>query len=84
MQMKKLLLAVTVLGMALAPWLTPQLKASLSSMARFADGSGWKSVAGLLEHDDYTVQTSDNGGCHSDLLARFPYVSLPHKDRSPQ
>jgi hypothetical protein len=29
-------------------------------------------------------QTSDNVGCHSDLLAGFPYVGPPHQDRSPQ
>jgi len=82
--MKKLLVAVTVLGMALAPLAHAAVKSVALVHGAFADGSGWKSVAGLLEHDDYTVQASDNVGCHSDLLTSFPYVSLPHKDRSPQ
>jgi hypothetical protein len=29
-------------------------------------------------------QTSDNVGCHSDLLAGFPYVGPPHQGRSPR
>ncbi len=53
--MKKLLLAVTVLGMALAPLAHAAVKSVVLVHGAFADGSGWKPVADLLEHDGYTV-----------------------------
>jgi hypothetical protein len=53
--MKKLLLAVTVLVMALAPLAHAAVKSIVLVHGAFADGSGWKPVAGLLEHDGYTV-----------------------------
>jgi len=53
--MKKLLLAVTVLGMALASMAQAAVKSVVLVHGAFADGSGWKPVAGILEHDGYTV-----------------------------
>jgi pimeloyl-ACP methyl ester carboxylesterase len=53
--MKKSLLAVSVLGMALAPLAHAAVKSVVLVHGAFADGSGWKPVAGILEHDGYTV-----------------------------
>src|ERR1700732_1197364 len=53
--MKKSLLAISVLGMALAPLAHAAVKSVVLVHGAFADGSGWKPVAGILEHDGYTV-----------------------------
>ena len=53
--MKHLLLGVTVLGMALAPLAHAAVKNVVLVHGAFSDGSGWKPVAGILEHDGYTV-----------------------------
>ena len=53
--MKKSLIAVSVLGMALAPLAHAAVKSVVLVHGAFADGSGWKPVAGILEHDGYTV-----------------------------
>jgi pimeloyl-ACP methyl ester carboxylesterase len=53
--MKKLSLAVIVLGMALAPLAQAAVKNVVLVHGAFADGSGWKPVAALLEHDGYSV-----------------------------
>jgi pimeloyl-ACP methyl ester carboxylesterase len=53
--MKKLLLVFTVLGMALTPLAHAAVKSVVLVHGAFSDGSGWKAVAGLLEHDGYTV-----------------------------
>jgi pimeloyl-ACP methyl ester carboxylesterase len=53
--MKKSLLAVSVLGMAFAPLVQAAVKSVFLIHGAFADGFGWKPVAGILEHDGYTV-----------------------------
>jgi pimeloyl-ACP methyl ester carboxylesterase len=53
--MKKSLLAVSVLSMALAPLAHAAVKSVVLVHGAFADGSGWKPVASILEHDGYTV-----------------------------
>jgi pimeloyl-ACP methyl ester carboxylesterase len=53
--MKKLLLAFTVLGVALAPVTHAAVKSVVLVHGAFSDGSGWKPVAGILEHDGYRV-----------------------------
>jgi pimeloyl-ACP methyl ester carboxylesterase len=53
--MKKLLLAFIVLGTALTPLAHAAVKSVVLVHGAFSDGSGWKPVAGLLEHDGYTV-----------------------------
>jgi len=53
--MKKSLLAVSVLSMASAPLAHAAVKSVVLVHGAFADGSGWKPVAGILEHDGYTV-----------------------------
>ena len=53
--MKKSLIAVSVLGMALAPLAHAAVKSVVLVHGAFADGSGWKPVASILEHDGYTV-----------------------------
>jgi pimeloyl-ACP methyl ester carboxylesterase len=53
--MKKLLFATTVLCIALAPLADAAVKSVVLVHGAFADGSGWKPVAGILEHDGYAV-----------------------------
>ena len=53
--MKKSLLVVSVLSMALAPLAHAAVKSVVLVHGAFADGSGWKPVASILEHDGYTV-----------------------------
>jgi pimeloyl-ACP methyl ester carboxylesterase len=53
--MKTLTLAVAVLGIALTSLADAAVKNVVLVHGAFADGSGWKPVAGILEHDGYTV-----------------------------
>jgi pimeloyl-ACP methyl ester carboxylesterase len=54
--MKTLLLALTAtLGIALASVGHAAVKSVVLVHGAFADGSGWKPVAAILEHDGYTV-----------------------------
>jgi len=54
-RMKKFALALGVLGIALAPLVDAAVKSVVLVHGAFADGSGWKPVAAILEHDGYTV-----------------------------
>jgi pimeloyl-ACP methyl ester carboxylesterase len=53
--MKILSIAFAVLGMALAPLAQAGVKNIVLVHGAFADGSGWRPVAAILEHDGYTV-----------------------------
>jgi pimeloyl-ACP methyl ester carboxylesterase len=53
--MKRLQLALAVLGIALASFAHAGVKNVVLVHGAFADGSGWKPVATILEHDGYTV-----------------------------
>jgi pimeloyl-ACP methyl ester carboxylesterase len=53
--MKNLSLAVAVLGIALTPLADAAVKNVVLVHGAFADGSGWKPVATILEHDGYAV-----------------------------
>jgi hypothetical protein len=53
--MKQSPLAVIALPTALTPLAHAAVKSIVRVHGAFADGSGWKPVAGLLEHDGYTV-----------------------------
>jgi hypothetical protein len=44
-----------VLGMAMAPLAVAGVKNIVLVHGAFADGSGWRPVATILEHDGYTV-----------------------------
>ena len=54
--MKISVFAITAaLGIALASTAQAAVKSVVLVHGAFADGSGWKSVAGILEHDGYSV-----------------------------
>jgi len=53
--MKKLTLVLAVLGIALAPWAHAAVKSVVLVHGAFADGSGWKPVADILQRDGYTM-----------------------------
>jgi len=53
--MKKLLFALTVMSMAMTPLAQAAVKNVVLVHGAFADGSGWKPVATILERDGYTV-----------------------------
>jgi pimeloyl-ACP methyl ester carboxylesterase len=53
--MKTLSIALAMLGMALAPLAQGAVKNVVLVHGAFADGSGWRPVATILEHDGYTV-----------------------------
>jgi pimeloyl-ACP methyl ester carboxylesterase len=53
--MKTLTLALVVLGIALTSPAHAAVKSVVLVHGAFADGSGWKPVADILEHDGYTV-----------------------------
>lgn len=53
--MKNLTLAIAVLGLALTSLAHAAVRNVVLVHGAFADGSGWKPVAGILEHDGYTV-----------------------------
>lgn len=53
--MKNLALAVAVLGVTLTSLADAAVKNIVLVHGAFADGSGWKPVATILEHDGYTV-----------------------------
>jgi pimeloyl-ACP methyl ester carboxylesterase len=53
--MKNLTLAVAVLGVALTSFADAAVKNVVLVHGAFADGSGWKPVASILDHDGYTV-----------------------------
>jgi len=53
--MKTLPLALTILGITLTSLAHAAVKNVVVVHGAFADGSGWKSVADILEHDGYTV-----------------------------
>jgi pimeloyl-ACP methyl ester carboxylesterase len=53
--MKNLTLAVAILGVALTSFADAAVKSVVLVHGAFADGSGWKPVASILEHDGYTV-----------------------------
>jgi pimeloyl-ACP methyl ester carboxylesterase len=53
--MKSSLLALTVLGMSLTPLAQGAVKNIVLVHGAFADGSGWKPVATILQRDGYTV-----------------------------
>ena len=53
--MKTLSIAFALLGMAMAPLAVAGVKTVVLVHGAFADGSGWRPVASILEHDGYTV-----------------------------
>lgn len=53
--MKTLTLALAALGIALTSLSDAAIKSVVLVHGAFADGSGWRPVAGILEHDGYTV-----------------------------
>jgi pimeloyl-ACP methyl ester carboxylesterase len=53
--MKKLLAAFTVLAMSVTPLVQGAVKNVVLVHGAFADGSGWKPVASILERDGYAV-----------------------------
>ncbi len=53
--MKNLPLALAVLGITLTAMADAAVKNVVLVHGAFADGSGWKPVANILEHDGYTV-----------------------------
>jgi pimeloyl-ACP methyl ester carboxylesterase len=53
--MKNMLLALAFLGITLASPAEAAVKNVVLVHGAFADGSGWKAVATILEHDGYTV-----------------------------
>jgi pimeloyl-ACP methyl ester carboxylesterase len=53
--MKNLALVLTVLGITLTSLADAAVKNVVLVHGAFADGSGWKPVAEILEHDGYTV-----------------------------
>jgi pimeloyl-ACP methyl ester carboxylesterase len=54
-EMKTLSIVLAVLGMALTPLAQAGVKNIVIVRGAFADGSGWRPVASILEHDGYTV-----------------------------
>jgi hypothetical protein len=54
-KMKTLSIVFAVLGMALAPLAVAGVKNVVLVHGAFADGSGWRPIATILEHDGYTV-----------------------------
>src|SRR5271156_1883607 len=54
--MKTLSILIAVLGIALTPLAFAGVKNVVLVHGAFADGSGWRPVARILEHDGYTVQ----------------------------
>lgn len=53
--MKTLSIVIAVFGIALAPLAVAGVKNVVLVHGAFADGSGWRPVASILEHDGYTV-----------------------------
>jgi len=53
--MKTLSTVIAVLSMAVAPLAVAGVKNVVLVHGAFADGSGWRPVASILEHDGYTV-----------------------------
>jgi pimeloyl-ACP methyl ester carboxylesterase len=53
--MKSLSIIFAVLGMALSPIAMGGVKSVVLVHGAFADGSGWRPIATILEHDGYTV-----------------------------
>ena len=53
--MKTLSIVLGVLTMALAPLAEAGVKNIVIVHGAFADGSGWRPIATILEHDGYTV-----------------------------
>jgi pimeloyl-ACP methyl ester carboxylesterase len=53
--MRALSIALAVVGMALAPVAGAGVKNVVLVQGAFADGSGWRPIASILEHDGYTV-----------------------------
>jgi pimeloyl-ACP methyl ester carboxylesterase len=53
--MKTFSIVVAALGMALAPLAQAGVKNVVLVHGAFADGSGWRPIATILEHDGYTV-----------------------------
>jgi pimeloyl-ACP methyl ester carboxylesterase len=53
--MKTLSIVFAVLGVALAPLAVADVKNIVLVHGAFADGSGWRPVATILQHDGYTV-----------------------------
>jgi len=53
--MNKLTVAIAALGMALSSLARAAVKSVVLVHGAFVDGSGWKPVADILEHDGYTV-----------------------------
>lgn len=69
--MRSLTLAVAVLGIVLTSLADAAVKNVVLVHGAFADGSGWKSVATILEHDGYTVYVVQNPltGFEADVAA---------------
>ena len=53
--MKRLSIVLAVLSMALTPLAEAGVKNVVLVHGAFADGSGWRPIATILEHDGYTV-----------------------------
>jgi pimeloyl-ACP methyl ester carboxylesterase len=53
--MKPLALTISLLCAILTPWAHAAVKSVVLVHGAFADGSGWKPVTEILEHDGYTV-----------------------------
>ena len=58
--MKTIALALALLGITLASMADAAVKNVVLVHGAFADGSGWKPVATILEHDGYTVYVVQN------------------------
>ena len=69
--MKNLALAVAILGITLTSLADAAVKNIVLVHGAFADGSGWKPVATILEHDGYTVYVVQNPltGLEADVAA---------------
>jgi pimeloyl-ACP methyl ester carboxylesterase len=53
--MNSLRLAISVLALSFAPYVQGAVKSVVLVHGAFADGSGWRGVADILQHDGYTV-----------------------------
>src|SRR5215469_7066466 len=58
--MKTIALALALLGITVASLADAAVKTVVLVHGAFADGSGWKPVATILEHDGYTVYVVQN------------------------
>ena len=72
--MNSVRLAFLVLALALASFAHGAVKSVVLVHGAFADGSGWKAVADILQHDGYTLYRCA-GGLQCLDRARGPLTS---------